>query len=505
MKKVLLLILDGWGINPETEHNPIAAAQPAFWNSLLKQYPSTKLSAKEDAVGVPKGCLSNSEIGHTAIGAGRVVPQSAFAIDTAIQKNTFVSNSVLGKAEAHIKHFNSTLHLVGMLSSGGVHSHIDHLLALVAWAKTQEISRVALHLLLDGRDMPPMSALPLVENVQHQLTPGVQIVSLCGRAIGMDRTENWDRTLEFYNTITSSTEKDILNIDSVSYIKQNYQEGITDEFIAPARFCNISIQENDAVLFFNFRADRMRQLVKLFTSRAPHAVQKNLTIPKNTFLASMANYDETFTDVDILFPKTTPVNNLGEWVSKQSGRQLRITETEKYAHVTYFINGGQEIQYPNEERLVIPSLGLKSYASEPQMSLPEVTSSLIRAVQTQHFDLVICNIANGDMVGHSGDYEAALQAIHHVDEALSQIIPVAQEYGYTIVITADHGNIEHMHDGEQPHTAHTFHDVPCIVVSDKKISLLSHGELHQVAPTVLQLMELPQPSEMTSTSLITSL
>ena len=283
MKKVLLLILDGWGINVETKHNPIAAAQPPYWNSLLSQYPTTRLSAREAAVGVPKGCLSNSEIGHTAIGAGRVVPQSAFAIDKAIEEKRFDSNPVLAKTAAHIKKYDGILHIVGMLSSGGVHSHVNHLSALTAWAHAQNLSSVALHLLLDGRDMPPMSAIPLIEKIQKQLPPEINIVSLCGRATGMDRTENWDRTLEFYTIITLSTDSDISNLDPISYIQRNYKENITDEFIAPARFSDERIKKNDAVVFFNFRADRMRQLAKNIHRSCPAYSAKKSKPSKQSF------------------------------------------------------------------------------------------------------------------------------------------------------------------------------------------------------------------------------
>jgi len=499
MNKVLLLILDGWGIGaPDLLHNAVYKVRPQYWQKLLEDFPNTVLSAREDSVGLSKGHLSNSEVGHTAIGAGRVVPQSAYAIDRAIEGGSFFDNPELEKVHAHLQAHGSVLHLAGMLSNGGVHAHINHLLALLEWAKKRGVQTIALHLFLDGRDMAPMSALPLLAALAPYLDEHTHIATVCGRAIGMDRTENWDRTTAFVETMTQG--KNTVAESVHAFIERNYSEGITDEFMAPARFASTAVQENDAVVFFNFRADRMRQLVRLFLQRAPGAVQSTISVPKNLFLASAANYDDTFENVSVLFPKTVPKNNLGEWVSAQGLKQLRLAETEKEAHVTYFVNGGQDVQYPREERLVVPSLGLKNYAPEPQMSLPLLTQSLVRALSDAHFDFLVCNIANGDMVGHSGDFHAGVKAVLEVDAALAKIIPAAQEHGYTVILTADHGNIEYMvHDGS-PHTAHTFNDVP-LLVTNPNIRLRPHGHLHEAAPTVLDLMGIPRPKEMTSQSL----
>lgn len=498
MKKTLLLILDGWGTGPDTEHNAIAQAKPTYWQHLLSTYPHNQLSAKEASVGLLPGLLSNSEVGHITIGAGRVVPQSAFAIAESITNGSFEKNPVLAQISDHVSIHNSTLHFIGMLSTGGVHAHLSHLFALIAWAQNQHIPRVALHLFLDGRDMAPQSALPLLQEVERSLPPSYRIATLIGRAIAMDRAEQWERTVETVHTLTSS--EPTTTHTPEAYIHSNYDIGVGDEFMPPARFSTEAISDNDAVLCFNFRADRMRQLGKILLRTAPHTVQDTVTVPNNLFLASMTGYDETFTDIHVLFPKTNTKNNLGEWISAQGGKQLRLAETEKYAHVTYFVNGGEEVKYPHEERLMIPSLGLKNYAERPEMSLPELTDTLVRALEHAHFDLVICNIANGDMVGHSGNFEAAIHAVQHVDTALARIIPKATAHGYTTLITADHGNIESMiHDGA-PHTAHTFNTVPCVITRNDII--LRDGHLHEVAPTILDLMGLPKPPEMTSTSLL---
>jgi len=499
MKKILLLILDGWGINPDKNNNAIAQANPGYWNHLLDTYPHSTLHAREASVGLSSGHLSNSEVGHTAIGAGRVVPQSAYAIDVAIKNGVFGEAQALRELDTHASEHTGVVHLVGLLSNGGVHAHIDHLLALLEWTKERNIEHVVLHLFLDGRDMAPMSGAELLAVLEQHMEEHMRIATICGRSIGMDRAENWDRTVAAYNNIVHGT--DIEASTPISLVQENYAEQIGDEFLETMRFTKDTIQDGDAVLFFNFRADRMRQMLRLFGGIAPNAVQQSITVPNNLFLASMANYDDTYEHVHVLFPKTIPHNNIGEWISKQDMKQLRITETEKYAHITYFINGGQEITYKNEERLIIPSLGLQNYTPHPEMSLHELTNSLLRALQKEHFEFIICNIPNGDMLGHTGNIDAATKAVGFVDLALSQIIPEAERLGYTTVITADHGNIEYMEHNGGPHTAHTFNDVP-FLVTDTSIKLSKTGFLHQTSPTILNIFGLDKPKEMDSTSLL---
>jgi len=498
--KTLLLILDGWGINPDTTRNPIAAVNPPYWNHLLETYPNTTLHCAESAVGLSVGTLPNSEVGHMAIGAGRVVAQTAFAVDRAIEDGSFFGNKRLVEVRKHLDKHGGTLHLYGLLSSAGVHAHINHLIALVEWVKREGVARVALHLCSDGRDMGPMEATTTVlPQLEKYLDDRVQIATLCGRVIAMDRAENWDRTVAAYNNLTIAS--DVQTQTPRQYLEENYAENIGDEFVAPARFSDAKIENNDAVVFFDFRADRMRQMMKLFLGMAPRVVQKKIAVPDNLFLASLSHYDDTFTGVTVLFPPTVPTNTLSEWLSVQELKQFRLAETEKYAHLTYFLNGGREVKFKNEERLMIPSLGLKDYSTNPELSLEAIIKSLVRTLEHEHFDFIACNIANADMVGHTGNFDAAKKAVKHVDDALAKIIPVADAHGYAVAITADHGNIEYVGEHDAPHTAHTTSPVP-LVITNPNISLGSSGELNQVAPTILDIFGLDKPKEMDSSSLI---
>lgn len=497
--KTLLLILDGWGIGQNEDHNAIFNAKPAYWSGLLEKFPHTSLMAKEEYVGLPEGCLSGSEVGHTTIGAGRIVWQNAARIDFDINNGDFYKNSALGKIKKHLANFGGKLHFVGLLSDGGIHSHINHLLALIDWAKINKLP-VCMHLFLDGRDMGPESGAELfAKKIQPILDDNIRVVTLCGRAIAMDRNENWERTGQIFNLLTSCG--DIEKEDHVAWLQRQYNDKITDEFVLPVRFHNDVIGDDDAIMFFNFRADRMRQLCQMFLKTAPHVVLQKNSLPNNNLLVSMTRYGSEFSRITEMF-SPQPLNNLlGEWLSAQNINQFRIAETEKYAHITYFFNGGREEPFKNEERLVIPSLGLTNYASAPEMSLPEVTNSLLRVLLNKKHEFIVCNIANGDMVGHSGDLEAGKMAVKAVDFALSKIVPVAQQSGYTVLITADHGNIEHMLEKNEPHTAHTFNNVPLIVTNNNFV-LPRSGFLHQISPTILKIMNIPIPSEMDSASLL---
>lgn len=499
MKKVILLILDGWGVGENSAANAIFQAKPPFYTELLKKFPQTVLHAKEESVGLPKGCLSGSEVGHLTLGAGRIVWQNVAKIDNAIADLSFYRNSVLQDTKDHLMAFGGKLHLVGLLSNGGIHAHTNHLTALINWAKKEKIPSTSLHLFLDGRDMPPTSAVELIKKIETELTPEIQISTLTGRSLAMDRGEKWERTKTVFEYLTKP--QVITKETPINFLQQQYQEKITDEFVAPTNFDEKVISPNDAVIFFNFRADRMRQMVRLFLKMAPSAVQQTIALPPNLFLSSLTQYDTEYTGVRVMYPPEIPVNTLGEWISLQGLKQFRITETEKYAHVTYFFNGGREDVFNNENRMVIPSLGLTNYATNPEMSLAEIVKSLSRTIELESQDLIVTNFANGDMVGHSGDLTAGIKAVQEIDQALAQIIPLAETHGYTVFITADHGNIELMNDGQQPHTAHTFNHVP-LIVTDPKIQLTNGSCLHQVSPTILKIMGLPQPKEMTSLPLI---
>lgn len=498
MQKTILLILDGWGLAKDSDHNAIFQAKPPFWNHLVKNYPTSHLHAREESVGLTKGCLSGSEVGHTIIGAGRVVWQQVSKIDKEIESGEFYNNQTLKEIKEHADKYNSTVHLMGILTDAGIHAHISHLNALIEWAKKNNLKSVALHLFLDGRDMSPMSAKKLLVPLLKNLNDKIEISVMCGRDI-LDRNENWSKTSHIFRHLTEH--KDKQKITPLEYIDKSYAENVTDEFMVPANFSDKIVKDNDAIIFFNFRADRMRQVVKLFMKQAPHAVQSEVLVLNNLLCASMSEYGDIFTNVKVLYPKEIPINSLGEWLSLQGLNQFRITEGEKYAHITYFFNGGREVAFKNESRLVVPSLGLSNYATQPEMSLAEVTKILVRAIEDEKYDFVVCNIANGDMVGHSGEMEAAMKAVMHVDNALSQIIERANKHGYTVVITADHGNVESMVLENEPHTSHTFNDVP-LIVTNPNIKLTQSGFLHQIAPTVLEIMGVEQPKEMDSTSVI---
>ncbi|KKW43072.1 MAG: 2,3-bisphosphoglycerate-independent phosphoglycerate mutase [Candidatus Magasanikbacteria bacterium GW2011_GWA2_56_11] len=499
--KILLLILDGWGLSSAYRHNAIAAARPPFWQSLVERYPPAVLAAKEDAVGLPPGCLSGSEVGHMTIGAGRVVWHSVAAIDRAIASGEFYQKEELREVGTYLRASGGKLHLMGLLSTGGIHAHVNHLKALIEWANRGEIGAVALHLFLDGRDMPPASAAELLEaEITPELSDRVRIATLSGRSIAMDRTERWERTLLTWQTLTSQS--GISAKRPADHLRAQYREGITDEFVQPIRFDSAAVRDNDAIVCFNFRADRMRQLVRLATGRAPRAVQAHAWLPASLRLWSLTEYDDEYADVLVLFSPERPVNTVGEWIAKQGMAQFRCAETEKYAHITYFLNGGREDSFAREERLLVPSIGLSNYASQPEMSLWEVTAMVERVLAAGRHEFVVANLANADMVGHSGDWTAAIKAVRAVDAALSRLVPAAQANGYTAAITSDHGNIECMANNGEPHTAHTYNDVP-FIVANPNIRLEPRGALYQVAPTILRLMRLTPPEEMTRRTLLT--
>jgi len=499
-KKVLLLILDGWGIGEPGDSNAISRANPPFWNTLWNQYPHSVLSAKEEAVGLPPGCMSGSEVGHLSLGSGRIIWQGAAKIEKSLQDGSFFANPILQGVQEHIQKNKGKIHLVGLLSDGGIHAHVNHTLGLIRFTKSVGIQQICLHLFLDGRDMAQKSALGLLQKaILPILDENVHLSTLCGRATAMDRSENWERTNTTFDLLTKNVFVEKLSVTEC--IQKNYQEGITDEFIQPTRFDENIIQKNDAIVFFNFRSDRMRQLVNFFTGNAPESEQSKVVVPENLYLVSMTEYDQEYKEVWTLFPPEYPKNTLGEWVSLHDMKQFRIAETEKYAHVTYFFNGGRETEFTNEQRMVIPSLGLTNYASNPEMSLREIVSTLSRVLEKQDHNLIVCNFANGDIVGHSGNLDAGIQAVKEIDKALSEIIPLAKENGFTVVITADHGNIEKMKENDEPHTAHTFNDVP-LIITDENLTLPETGYLYQVAPTILTLLELDKPEEMTGESLI---
>lgn len=504
--RVLLIILDGWGIRPDPKGNAITEAAPSYYHHLLQTYPNIALDASGEAVGLPAGQMGNSEVGHLNMGAGRVVYQELTRIDKAIRDGEFQQNPTLLAAMQHAKTHQSTLHLMGLVSDGGVHSSLKHLTALIHMAKQNGVEKLRVHAFLDGRDVPPKSAETYLSEVEQVLLSldYPQIATICGRYYAMDRDKRWERTQQAYDNLVSlSGNKSFLSLDA---LQAAYNQGQTDEFVSPA-ICDVTyegIQENDSVLFFNFRPDRARQITQALTDPNFSGFQRQQW-PNPILFTCMCLYDETFT-LPIAYPKQPLTRLLVQVLSEHGVRQFRTAETEKYAHVTYFFNGGFEAPYAGEDRKLVPSPKVATYDLQPEMSLSGVTDEVVSALSSQQYGFIATNFANPDMVGHTGILPAAVDAVKAVDIALQKVITVALEKGYTVLLTADHGNIETMLDeAGHPHTAHTTDPVPLVLVSQDTALKLDNSRMHAlscIAPTVLDLMNLPIPPEMTTPSVL---
>ena len=505
---VVLVILDGFGINPRKEGNAIANASMPNMDALKKQYPTSSLSMSGVDVGLPDGQMGNSEVGHMILGAGRIIYQDLTLIHKDIDTRTFFSNRVLLEAMRKTKEKNGRLHFLGLLGDGGVHSHQRHLEALMEMARNEKLGRIFLHLFLDGRDTPPTSAEQFLLHLNEKLKtyPNVSIATLSGRYYAMDRDKRWDRVEKAYLCLTEGVGN---KADSpLEAIRESYKQKITDEFVLPTVIKGIFpdglIRDGDGVIFFNFRADRARELTRAFTEEdfTEFARKKRLALSSYT---TMTQYDETLR-VPVAYPPREVRKILGEVASQAGIRQLRIAETEKYAHVTYFFNGGEENKFPGEERILIPSpKDVATYDLKPEMSAREVTEALVKQLRDQDIGMVIANYANADMVGHTGNFEAAVRACEVIDECIGKVVDAALSKKGRVIITADHGNIEQLidYDTGMPHTAHTTNRVPVILVDEAhKKCRLNKGTGVDIAPTVLQLLDVPQPSEMTGHSLI---
>jgi 2,3-bisphosphoglycerate-independent phosphoglycerate mutase len=508
---VMLLILDGWGLRgADQPGNAIALAQPAFYASLLETYPWLAIQASGEAVGLPEGQMGNSEVGHLNLGAGRVVYQELTRINKAIKDTDFFSNPALLQAINHAKAHNSTLHLMGLCSDGGVHSSLEHVVALIEMARDEKLPNLRLHAFLDGRDVPPGSAEADIRMLEETLVDlgYPQIATVCGRYYAMDRDNRWDRVqLAYDNLMQAKGTRYMLSMDGLAKAKG---QGETDEFVLP-QVTDVTfegIQDNDAVIFFNFRPDRARQLVHaLVDDEATFTGFKRDKVARNLCLISMTQYDEALTTVPVAYPKVHLSHLLGEVISQAGLKQFRTAETEKYAHVTYFFNGGIEQVYPGEDRVLIPSPKVATYDEQPHMSLPAVANALVDAVNSREYALLVANFANPDMVGHTGKLPAAIQAVKAIDSALQQVVPAVLAQGGVILLTADHGNIELMLDevtGAE-HTAHSTNPVPLMLISPNaqhKLTPTTQGALANIAPTILTLLGLPIPAEMTSVPLV---
>lgn len=507
-KPVMLMILDGFGIAEKSEGNAVALANKPNFDRLVKEYPNTQLQASGMAVGLPEGQMGNSEVGHLNIGAGRIVYQELTRITKAIEDGDFFENEALMKAMKNAKENNASLHLMGLLSDGGVHSHIGHLKGLLEFAKKEGLQKVYVHAFMDGRDVPPSSGKDFIIEAEEMMKEvGVgQIATVSGRYYAMDRDNRWERVQLAYNAIVLGEGEKASS--AVEAIDNSYHDEKTDEFVLP---CVIeedghptaTIKNGDSVVFFNFRPDRARELTRAINDKEFAGFNRETL---NLTFVTMTQYDKTLERVNIAFKPQTLVNTLGEYVSSKGLEQLRIAETEKYAHVTFFFNGGVEKENPGEERKVIPSPKVATYDLKPEMSAYEVTDELLNRLDQDKYDMIILNFANPDMVGHTGVVQAAVKAIEAVDECLGKIVDKVLEKDGTVFITADHGNAETEIDFStgNPFTAHTTNPVPFVWVSNNIDGrTLKSGKLADIAPTMLNVMNLEVPEEMTGECLIT--
>ena len=503
-RPVVLVVLDGWGYRAEREGNAVALADTPCWSALWARAPRTLLDASGLAVGLPAGQMGNSEVGHLNLGAGRVVMQDLVRINAAIADGSFFRIPAFIAACDHVRRTGGTLHLTGLLGDGGVHASDDHLYALIDLAERERVGRVAIHALLDGRDTPPMSALGFMSKLVAQAEGRARIASLGGRYFGMDRDRRWDRVKLWWDASVRGDGPAV--VDPVAAIRAAYERGLTDEFIPPVVVAEQGIpvaplRDGDAVICFNFRSDRMRQMVRALTDPSFDGFDR--TGAPWTPVVTMTSYDQTF-DLPLAFPPFSMARIVAEVLSERGLTMFRTAETEKYAHVTYFFNGGNEVPYPGEERLLVPSQKVATYDLMPEMSAAGVTDVLCGAIEQRAHDFILCNYANGDMVGHSGSLPATVRAVETVDRCLVRVIASAEQAGARLLITADHGNCELMIDPATggPHTAHTTNPVPLVVVDPEgDRPLREGGALCDVGPMVLAMLGVEQPAEMTGTDL----
>jgi len=501
-----LIILDGFGHREECDHNAICQARKPHWNFLWKTHAHTVIDASEKWVGLPTGQMGNSEVGHMNIGAGRVVYQDYTKIEHAIETGEFRKNPVLLKA-IEVGRLNA-LHILGLLSPGGVHSHESQIHELVDMAAAANVKNIYVHAFLDGRDTPPKSAEPSLVALQKKLDKlGTgRIASICGRYFAMDRDQRWERVKPAYDVITQGKSEFWAASATDAYMLADLR-GETDEFVkatavVPPGSKPVRMNDGDAVIFMNFRADRARQLTRALTDATFDSFPREHQ-PKLGYTCTLTAYGEDFAHIPAAFAPQSIANGLGEYLAARGLKQLRIAETEKYAHVTYFFNGGVETPYAGEDRIMVPSPKVATYDLKPEMSAREVTDKLVAAIQSRKYDAIVCNYANGDMVGHTGDLAAATRAIETLDECVGRAVEAMQAIGGEVLITADHGNAETMLDTEshQPHTAHTLNLVPLLYIG-RKAKATDGGALQDVAPTLLRMMGLPQPPEMTGKPLL---
>ena len=501
MKPVLLMILDGFGLYKDYPGNAISLAKTENLDKLYETCPHTEIYASEKWVGLPMGQMGNSEVGHLNIGAGRVVFQDLTRIGNDIDNGNLYHNQMFLKAVENAKKNNSSLHLMGLVSKGGVHSHFKHLLALIDLAKKEGLKKVYIHVITDGRDVSPDASLEDVKELEDYLKKvGVgKIADISGRYYAMDRDKRWERIKKYFDLVTEKYDNS--NPNALDAIKSSYDNGVTDEFIKPVEIdCEGKIKDGDSLIFFNFRPDRARQIVRALVDENFDGFPRK---EKNIFLVTMTQYDDTIPHTNIAYPENRPTNTLGEILEKNHLRQLRIAETEKYAHVTFFFNGGREVMFKGEDRILVQSPKVATYDLKPEMSAPEITENLIEKLRENIYDCIILNFANPDMVGHTGVIPAAIKAVETVDNCIGKILKEIKKLGGALLITADHGNCDMMLTKDnKPITSHTTNKVPFILYGVENVKLRSEGALCDIAPTILELLNIKQPKEMTGKSLI---
>lgn len=506
MSKALLMILDGWGIGHKDKADTIFSTSTPHWDKLLKDYPNSMLQASGENVGLPDGQMGNSEVGHLNIGAGRVVYQDLVKINRACKDGSIMNNPEIQSAFGYAKESGKKIHFMGLTSDGGVHSSLDHLFYLCNIAAEYGLQgKTFIHCFMDGRDTDPKSGIGFIDQLEaHCKQTAGEIASICGRFYAMDRDKRWERIKEAYDLLVLGKGAEYENMHEA--MQQSYNNEITDEFIKPIVHVRngqaiAKIEEGDVIIFFNYRNDRAKEITIALTQQdMPEFGMKTIN---NLHYYCMTPYDSSFTGLHILFPKENVTNTLGEIISKQGLKQLRIAETEKFAHVTFFFSGGREAEFEGEDRILIPSPKVATYDLQPMMSAPEVTIALRDALNSQKYDCIILNYANGDMVGHTGVYNSIQQAVTAIDICVNETVEAAKRNGYEIIIIADHGNCDHaINEDGTPNTAHSLNPVPFVYISNHKDAKVENGILADVAPSLLHIMGIKQPKEMTGHCLI---
>ncbi len=504
-KKAILVIMDGWGLGKVKSSDAIQHARTPFVSSLYNKYPHTTLTTCGELVGLPDGQMGNSEVGHLNLGAGRIVYQELQRINVAIRNGELLHNEPLLNTIRYARLNNKPLHLIGLVSDGGVHSHINHLKAIVSLCKTENLDNVFIHAFTDGRDTDPKSGLGFIKDlVQHLSHTTGKIATVCGRYYAMDRDKRWERVKLTYDALVQGTGETAT--DAIKAIEKSYANNITDEFLKPTVITGqdkkplTTIKDGDAVLCFNFRTDRCREITEVLSQTdMPGYGMKKLSL----YYTTMTEYDKTFQNVQVIFETDNLVNTLGEILAGNHKTQIRIAETEKYPHVSFFFSGGREVPFEGEKRIMIPSPKVATYDLQPEMSAVEVTNAIVPEIEKETADFICLNYANADMVGHTGIWEAAIKAIETVDSCVQRVVTAALEHGYTIFLTADHGNADYMiNEDGTPNTAHTLNLVPLFIIDKEWKGSVKSGKLGDIAPTILTMMQLPIPEQMTGDVLI---